>query len=307
MLNLTSLELESPHLTQLPLHPLLANINSLVELKLGRCSFPLQQFIGFLESNLNLEVVDLDIALISSPESTVPERGFSLPRLQRLVLTCDNVTDSRALLSSLSLPHGVNIEVYESERNSCGDLVSFLPSPLTPIQDLLDPITTIKHLVYKGGLHLFGNDASLSFDGHTAPRKSLDVFDMFATSTVREFHLHLYPKDLVWPLERLPALEALVISKSSPGLGSLFALKKEPIPCLSLKTIAFFDCGVTLDTIKELEGVLTKREHSTAARLHRVMIVNHTCDFPGVQLISRLQRSVQRVDVIMSDKLPDLL
>ena len=117
----------------------------------------------------------------------------------------------------------------------------------------------------------------------------------------------MYLKDLPWPLGRLPALEALVIFRNNLGPGSLFPLAKDPGICPSLKTIAFFDCGVTQETISELERVLAKRERSNAARLHRVVIVNHTCDLPGIHLISRLRMLVSRVDVAVSDKLPELL
>jgi hypothetical protein len=110
------------------------------------------------------------------------------------------------------------------------------------------------------------------------------------------------------PLGRFPALEALVIS--GPGIRlpeSLPVLAKEPTPCPSLKTIAFFDCEVTADVIRELERMLAKRRESTAARLHRVVIVNNRLALPELQLIHKLRKFVPRVDVGVGDELPGLL
>ena len=287
---------------------MLFGIESLVDLKLVNYKFPFQKFIGFLESNLNLEVVELDIEFTRAPVLNIPERGVSLPRLRRLALTCNKAIYSKALLSSLSLPRGINLEVHGSRRNSCGDLTSFLPCPSAHIQDLFFPITTIKYLSRPGRLHLFGNNGSFSFHSTINPQNFYEELDLFATGTVREFHSPLVYKDrLHWALERLPALEALVISQGYPSPNFLSALEKEPVLCPSLKTVAFLDCDMAHGAVSELVKVLTKREHSTAARLHRIVIVNLTRELPGQHLISELRRSVPRVDVMAGNKLPDLL
>jgi len=101
-------------------------------------------------------------------------------------------------------------------------------------------------------------------------------------------------------------LEALILSESRLPPGSLAALA-EGLLCPSLKTIAFFDCKVTEDVIKELQEVLAKRRDSTAARLYRVVIVNATRPLPEPQLIYRLRGFVPRVDVGVGDELPALL
>jgi len=301
-------KLKSLHFTRVPLYPVLFGIESLVDLKLVDYKFPFQKFIGFLESNLNLEAVELRIEFSKSSLPTTPERVVSLPRLRRLALICNNSIDARALLSSLYLPHGINIGVQGSRENSCGDMLSFLPCPSTHIQDLFAPITTIKYLPSPERLHLYGNNGSLSFHSNGAPQNFYEELDLFDTSAVREFHLPNRHRDrLYWVLERLPALEALIISQGNPGQTVLSVLAKEPLLCPSLKIIAFLDCGMNHELVNELEMVLTKREHSTAARLHQVVIVNRTYDLPGHFLISRIRRIVPRVDVMASDELPDFL
>ena len=300
-------KLKSLRLTGIPLYPVLYNIEPLVELKLVDYSVPFQKFIGFLESNLNLEILDLEITFDSDPVLTAPERGISFLRLQRLALSCDNAVDTRALLSSLSIPRGASVEVHGSDWEPY-DLASFLPCPSTHIQDLLAPITTIKYLHSPGRLHLFGNDGSFSFHTAHAPQKFYEEFGLFATGAVREFHLPFGNQHrLSWTLERLPALEALVISKGDIGPKFFSALAEEPVLCQSLHTIAFLDCRVASEVIRELEGVLVKRGHSFAARLHRVVVINRTRELPDHYLISQLRKFVPRVDVAVGDELPDLL
>jgi len=303
MLNPTVLKLKAPHAAEIHLYPVLSNIKSLVELKLSIYTVPFDEFIRFLESNPHLKILDLCISFPSTPVLTTLERGVSLPQLRRIALTCSAAT-TRALLSSLLLTRGINIEVREWD--SGGDLTLCLPSPPTLIQDLLAPITTVKYLCHEGWLHLSGKNGSFSFySAGQAISRNPRVFDLFDTGTVREFHLsfcdtgHLSP-----PLERLPALEAFVIYQTGYHQG-LSALAEEPELCPSLKTIVFIDCfGFPIENLK---AVLTKREHSNAARLHRVVIANRTCDFPKHGLVTQLRMLVPRVDFMMGGELPELL
>ena len=279
MPNITSLSLDFP---RIPPHFIPSDIKSLVELKLAHYCDPFQNLIELLESNPNLEVVELDIGSWSAEASgsTTQERAVSLPRLQHLEITCGHPSEARTLFSSLSLPRGVKIGVQGSNLNPCVDLAPFLPHPPTPIRDVLAPVTTIKYLRYVGGgVHLFGNGGSFSFHSGESPGKMYEGMNLFAIGAVRE--LHIGRKDLNWPLKRLSALEALVIIRSDLDPGFLYPLMKP-----SLKTIAFFDCVVTQKTIDELKKVAEKRGQSeTAVRLYRVVVVNHRVNGQDVHLI----------------------
>jgi len=312
-------KLTSLRLFRIPLYPALFNIASLVELQLTDYKIPLQKFIGFLESNFSLEIVVLNIEFVKGSVSTAPEINASLPRLRRLALTCYNAIDARGLLSCLSLPRGVDIEVHGSKQNPCGDLASFLPCPPTPIQDILDPITTIRSWHFPRQLHLFGNDGSFSFHSHSDPSRYYQEFDLFATGAVRQIHLVLNtwlrmvgPNDNISrPFEHLPALEALVLSGGRYEPGPLTALAKNPALCPSLKTVALLDCMESPEAFRELESMLTERERSTVARVHRVVIANKRRDMPNqIQSVGRLRMLVPRVDTVMGDEryeFPDLL
>lgn len=109
-------------------------------------------------------------------------------------------------------------------------------------------------------------------------------------------------------MKRLPVLEALVVLQNHRYPGPLSALTEGPILCPSLKTIAFVDCMVTPDLFKQLEEVVVKRRHSTAASLHRVVIVNGTWSLPDVvAAICEFRMSIPCVDTVAGGELPDLL
>ena len=260
-------KLKSLHMTRVPIYPILFGIKSLVDLKLVDYKLPFQKFVGFLESNLNLEVVELSIEFSRIPALITRERGV------------------------------INVEVHQVDRNSCA-LASFLPYPSTHIQDLLAPITTIKYLPSPGRLHLSGKNGSLSFHSRKSSQKPDEELDLFATGTVCEFHLPVKYRDrLSWALGQLLALEALVISQGYPSPKFLSVLAKEPVLCPLLKTVAFLDCDMNYEAVFGLEEILVKREHSTAARLHQVVIVSSMRNLPNHHLISKLLSFIPRVCV----------
>ena len=305
-------KLRSLHLTGVSDLFILSDITSLVELKLEGYTIPFGKFIGFLESNLALEIVVLDLGFVKSSARTVPERRISLPRLRRLAFTCDNAADARGLLSCVFLPRGIHVTVQGTRLNPCADLVSFLPSPPTRIQELLTPITTIKYWDFPRQLHLSSDGGTFHFHSpHKITPTLYDEFKLFATGAVRELHLSLHPRHptqrLSWSLERLPALEALVMSETVLSSDTLSPLGEEPVLCPSLKTVAFSNCAVSQHAIRGLREVLAKREHSIAARLHQVVIVDDGFNLPDIPSIRHLQELVPRVNIRVGDRLPDLL
>ena len=306
--------LTSLHLTRIPICASLLRITSLVQLKLIGYTVPFDfgRFIRFLHSNPNLEFLILDLQFIGDSVSIALERKVSLPQLRRLVFTCASPADAKGLLSSVSFPRGVHIEIQGSHSNPCAKLASFLPCPLEHIQQLLAPITAIKYQPSPRLLHMFGGDGQFSFQSPKVSSEMYEEFDLFATGAVRQFQVNVHPSGLgdgllSRPLERLPALEVLVISGTPLSPGPLSVLAKEPILCPSLKTIAFFDYGVTSHTIRQLEEVQAKRRDSGAAQLHRVVILNNRRSLPDLQSIHRLREFIPRVDVGVGDELPNLL
>ena len=136
-------------------------------------------------------------------------------------------------------------------------------------------------------------------------------FRLFPSTTVREFHANIrpgvYSDDAIpWILARLPALETLTFSETKLPHGLPLALTKEPVLCPNLRTIAFLDCDLNSGIIKGLGEAITKRRDSTAAHVHRVVIVSSTGVLPNLASIQQLRKCVPRVDARVDDELPDL-
>jgi len=309
-------KLKSLRLTRIPLYPAVFSITSLVELKLVGYTTPFHfgKFIRFLRSNPDLEVIVLDIQFVEGPAWIFPARVLSLARLRQLSFTCARAIDSKGLISSISFPRGVFLELFSSQANPDTDFRLFLPSPPTKVRELLNPITTIKYhnTGCTGGreVHLSGNDSHFSLRCSNTSFNLDSVFSLFNTTAVREFHAMDHPcrESLSRPLSRLPALEALVLVDNVTyfPIHSLDFLAEEPVLCPSLKTIALFDCDLVPWITRELEEVVTKRKNSTAAWLHRVVIFRRDGKLPDYKLLQRLRQFIPRVDVRIDEDLPDL-
>ena len=306
--------LVSLRLTRTPLYPTLFKISSLRELKvLGYTSlFNFGTFIGFLDSNLNLEYVVLDVRFITDSVETARTRKVSLSRLRHLSITCFKAIDSKGLLSCISLPRGINVEVTFARTDPFAGFGSFLPSPPTPIRELLAPITAVKTQLTPWELHLSGNGSAFTFRSPENMLGARGWFQLFSTTLVRELCVDRHPHTftdigLSNMMKSLPALETLVVSRAAASsLGPFSALTEEPVLCPALKTIAFFDCDTSPDAMKKLGEALTRRRDSTAVRVYRVVIVSSTGTMPDRVSVQQLRRSVPCVDIRMDDKLPDL-
>lgn len=305
-------KLRSLHLTRTAIYPTLFGTISLNELKLTGYKNPSHfgTFIEFLASNPNLETVVLDVVFVEGSVRVVPVLMAPLARLRRLSITCAKPIDAKGLLSCISLPRGAGLEVFCSQRISL-DLC--LPSPSTPIQNVLKPITVMRFQATPRVIHVFGsNGGSFSFRSPQFTTLQSPELHLFPTASVREFYVNVAPwpptpKFLVPLFSQLPALETLVVAGASYwATGAFDSLAGQPPLCPSLKTIALFNCVLTSEVLKELEGVAANRKGSAAALLYRVVIVGSTVAPPDDTLIQRLRQHVPCVDVRVDDKLPDL-
>ena len=305
-------KLESLCLTRTPLYPALLGITSLRELKLLGYTSPFHfgTFLGFLGSNPGLELLVLDIQFVVDSVEIAPARMTSLPRLQRLSITCSKPIDSRGLLSCISFPHGVNLEVVFTKSDQSAQLESFLPSPPTLIRKLLAPITTIKTQVSPQELRLFGNGTVFTFRSSQAPLVVHQELALFPVATVHEFHTNVHPFkytdiELSKVLKALPSLKTLVFSNTIIPRASLSALAEEPVLCPALKTIIFFKCSIGPNAIQKLGEAIVRRRDLTVTRLHRVVILNDSrAALPEPKSIRQLRKSVPHVDVRVNNKLP---
>jgi len=305
-------KLESLRLTRTPLYSALFSITSLRELRLtGYTSlFHFEEFVEFLASNLKLEIAALDVRFVEGSVRTLPGRMVALTRLRHLSITCTEPIDAKGLLSRITLSRGVHLEVTSIGTDQ-PRLDSFLPSPPTPIQRALYPITAIRFQYNPMGLRASGSNGSFSFRSSHPTSRRPEIY-LFPAASVREFHVNmtpwpLFPAFLPWLLPQLPGLETLVITHCASFLTAAFdSLVGQPLLCPSLKTVAFFNCTLTPEAMVEFGDVMAKRKGSGAAWLHRVVIVSSTGPLPDYASVQRLRQHVPHVDVRVDDKLPDL-
>ena len=191
-------KLESLCLTRTPLYPTLFSIPSLRELKLLGYTNPFNfgTFIRFLRPNVNLERVVLDIQFVVDSVKIPRARTMApLSRLRHLSITCSKSIDSKGLLSYIYIPRGARIEVTSNPSDRSAVVRSFLPSPPTPILNLLAPITTVKIRVMPRELHLFGNSSAFTFRSTQPAIDAHFEWTTFPTTAVREFHTDVPPMD----------------------------------------------------------------------------------------------------------------
>ena len=307
--------LKSLSLTRTPLHPTLFSIPSLRELKLlGYTSpFDFGTLMGFLRFNISLESLVLDVRFdANSVEAALGGPKVPLTRLRDISITCSKAIDSRGLLSCISLPHGIRLEVTSTLADPSAELHWFLPSPLTPLLGSLGTITTAKSQVTPQELRMVGNSSTFTFRSTKISTKHAESeFTLFPVAEVRELHMDIQPfqftdKGIITVLRALPALEILAISRTPFPSGLLSGLSAEPVLCPTLKTIAFLDCGVDAAVIKRLEEAIAKRKNNTGAQLFRVTIVSSAKTLPDFASIQELRKSVPCVEVRVDDKFPDL-
>jgi hypothetical protein len=306
--------LKSLRLTRTPLYPALLSITSLRELKLLEyiSPFDFRTFIEILRSNLLLENLVLNIQFIEDTiEMTPTSPKVSLSHLRHLSITCSKQIDSKGLLSRISLLRGVHIEVKSIFPDEFVKLRSFLPSPITPILELLGPITIIKSRMTPRELNVIGNSSTFTFHSLQNPPKRYKEFTLFPTAAVREFHVDIHPMTfansaVLFTMGRLPALETLAISNTTFPAGLLEMLTKEPIMCPVLKTIAFLDCDIDSGDIEDLAEAIAERRDKVGARLYRVVIVSSTVPQLDAGSVEELRRSVPCVEIRVDNKFPDL-
>jgi hypothetical protein len=235
----------------------------------------------------------------------------SLSHLRHLSITCSEAIASRGLISSITFPRGVHLEILFTKPGEIPGFESLLPSSLDHLREFLHPISIVKSQFTPPMLQLSGKFSSLSLNASGRQTRFYSGLGLSPTANIREFHLDIHPhlpthNRLSWLLAQLPALEILVISKTVPPPGTLHLLAAEPVLCPSLHTVAFFNCELPEGVIKELGEAITKRYDTFATRPYRVVFVNSTTPSPGFDAIQELRWSVPCVEVRVDDKLPDL-
>ena len=293
-------------LHNIPLYPPFLNIRTLTEFTLRNNEFelPLDTLLTFLEENRSLERVFLEI---SFPGPSLVDSQRQTPivnQLQHLSVIYTFAEDAEALISRIPLRRGANLEI--ECRGEGEQLDELLSSTSTTHLGNLESPTYLES--GETSVRISGPNGRLSF---VSSFKVGLPFSSLTLDSIREFRI-VYPKERgsttcqreFHPKALSPFLEALAIEYDpdvSPTLSWWFA---DPESSPSLKTLAFLDCDLSEDFMKELRCFVSSRKDTASAPLYRVIIVSSSGKFPKAASIRALGRQVAVVEVRFGTELP---
>ena len=224
--------------------------------------------------------------------------------LRSLRITYYDVMDGRALISSIALSKGAELELACQGRITTlvgvNDVLSGIST--THLSNLLSP-TFMQYRVRPRAIELRGPNGAASFFSNRGKGIPFEEFPRFPLADIRWFHLDICGKGLVHRLPSFPALETFII-EGGTDLSHLSALLLNPSASPSLKTLAFLDCVLTEEFTGELIQFASDRKNTDSAWLHHVAIIHRNGTFPSIASIRKLEECVPVVDVRIATKLP---
>ena len=300
----------SPTLTHLflydiPLYPSFLNLRTLTRLTLHnyRFNLPLDTLLTMLEENRSLERVILRIHLTRRSLHYSQRRAPIKNDLPHLSVTYYDAEVARALISRIPLQRGGKLEIHSLEDNEgLGNLLSCVSTAF------LGNLASTTHMESCGGsIKVLGPDGSFSFSGVSISEIPLVGLFPLSFSKIRELHLEQGVSATspgVFDPSLFPALETLAIKRYTDVLAGLSALLSTPASSPLLKTLAFLDCNLSKNFMKELTRFVSDRKGTVSAWLYRVVIVHSRGTFPSAASIHALGGHVPVVDVRFGAKLP---
>ena len=299
-------------LFKVPLYPSLLNLKTLTDLTLrSHCfEFHLDTLLDFLEQNRSLESAVLDIRFMGPALRYSRRRAPIKNRLRHLSIPCNNPMNAQALVSNMALRRGAHLEISSFDQNTgLNEILSDIAT--THLSNLPSP-AFMEYQSYPRDIRSFGPNGSFSFSCSPSSSVPFVEFPLLSLTGVREFRLkHRTPERLrsslgpiVFHPSSFPVLETLAVECDTDLLHVLSPLFSNPSASPSLKTLAFLDCVITKEFMKELTQFATDRKDTTSAWLHHVVIVGQGGGFPTATSILELGRHVPVVDVRFGTKLP---
>ena len=304
-------------LTVVPLYPSLAGIRTLTELTIYRPEgdIRLDTLLDFLEGNSSLERADLSIEFTEPPPRSQIRRVKN--QLRHLSIRCDNVIDARALITAIPLRRGASLDIVIWDEDVT--LIDALPKVSTA--HLADPPspTSFQFMcgLYTAGVRLDGPGGKFSFSKSERAEEPFPDLHLLPLTNVREFRiLHLKtvlgtaPDPLIFHPPLFPSLEALAIEcdpECKPDVRRILSsLLSNPTSSPLLKTVAFFNCGLSEEFMEEITNFASERKKTlTSTWLYRVLIVHEDGKFPNAAFIHKLKDYVGVVEVRMGNELPE--
>ena len=290
-------------LAKIPFYPSFLRLKTLTRFSLAyhRFNLRLDTLLDFLEANASLESVELSIEFVEPSLRNSQRRAAIENRLLRLKLYSWDPMDGRDFIANIPLQKGACLDIYLGGR-WLKQILSGIPT--THLLTLPSP-TFMQYKSSSDRIRLQGPNGIFSFSGACSlagPFADLIDCPLMSLTNVREFHVTVFTH-VILPLPHLPALETFVIQSYINVLGVLSPLLSNPTSSPSLKTIAFLNCDLSEDFMKKLtQFAFIRKNTSTSAWLHRVLIFHREGCFPSTGSIQRLRSHVGIVDVRTGDK-----
>ena len=298
-------------LIKIPLYPSFLPLKTLTRLTLidWRFSLNLDTLLNFLEGNVSLESVKLWIRFVKPSLRNSRRRAAIGNRLLYLSITFRDVMDARALITNIPLRKGAHLDIFSIGGTRLKEILfgistTHFPNLPSPTFMQYRPSMESVRLHRMKSVQLHGPNGTFSFRRHNStaePFADFIEFPLIALTSVRELRIIDFGR-VGFPLPSLPALETLTIQTYAGVLDVLSDLLSNPSSSPSLKTLAFLNCHLSEDFMEELTRFASNRKNiSTSAWLHRVLIVHWDGRFPSTGSIQRLRSYVTIVDVRMGD------
>ena len=293
-------------LTNVPLYPSFLNLKTLTELDIRDrwCDLHLDTFLDFLEENRSLTSARLEIRFTQDSLRSSQRPVAIRNQLQYLQITSDEPMDSRALISGIALSKGAELALNCSQprntRVGVQDVLSGIST--THLSNIPSP-AFMRYRVHPRAIELHGPNGAASFYSSSDPYSPLVEFPLLPLADIRRFHLEACGADLLHCLSSFPALETFAIERET-DLSHLSALLSNPSASPSLKTLAFLDCVLTEEFMKELIQFASDRKNTASAWLHRVVIIHQDGILPDIASIRGLEEHVPVVDARIAREPP---
>ena len=305
-------------LHNIPLYPSILRLSSLTELTYSdyrsENNIHIDTFLDFLEENHSLTHMALNVEFGDEPLRISRRQAAVANKLQYLSIHCRGGMDGKALISHIALRSGAHLHItYAKWNGGLGDILSDVS--IAHLQNLRFP-TFMEYRSYEGEILLTGPSGRFSsqilyYFGNRVP---FVEFPLLPLSHIRKFYLiHRRDSDnfksdpIVLDQTSFPALEILALDCDTSVSYLLSSLFSNPSFPLSLKTLAFLNCGLDEDFMGELTRYASNRKGTTSAWLHQVVIVDPNGVFPSMTSIRGLMERVPVVEVKVGTKFPENL
>jgi len=305
-------------LVGVPLYPSFLNLRTLTEVDIHnyRCNLHLDTLLDFLEGNRSLTRATIQIRFIEPSLRRSRRRAAIENWLQYLRIACYDAVDGRALISSIALSNGAELEFncwrYYAVHARVDDILSGIST--THLSNLLSP-TSLAYHVHMRKIQLRGPNGTASFSSDSDSDVPFTEFPRLPLADIRKLHVDTRDWARIWPppdskvfhhLSSFPALETFTIGYDTDMSLLLSPLLSTLSASPSLKTLAFLNCEISEDFMEELVRFASDRKNTTSAWLHRILIVHQNGKLPSASSIHKLRCIVEIEVQIAAELLRDL-